>query len=78
MDSYGQDAPRAVTVERRTINTVCETVEVLHVGAASRASLLESCGVFPGWNMLKALKKQDQERIASGAAAVEAASFCQV
>ena len=64
--------------KRRAINTVCETVEVFHVGAASRASLLESCGVSPGWNMLKALKKQDQERIASAAAAVEAASFCQV
>ena len=42
---------------------VCETVGVFNTGAASKATLMQSCGVTPGRNTLKALRKVDHERI---------------
>ena len=42
---------------------VCETVGVFNTGAANKANLMNSCGISPGRNMLKALRKEDKERI---------------
>ena len=53
--------------KRRVVIAVCETVGVFNTGAASRAAIMESCGISPGRNMLKALRKEDQDRIASAA-----------
>lgn len=36
---------------------------VFNTGAASKATLMQSCGVTPGRNMLKDLRKEDHERI---------------
>lgn len=49
------------------IIAVCETVGVFNTGAASKANLMKSCGISPGLNMLKALRKEDEERIMSAA-----------
>ena len=49
------------------IIAVCETVGVFNTGAASKANLMKSCGISPGLNMLKALRKEDKERIMSAA-----------
>ena len=49
--------------KRRVVIAVCETVGVFNTGAASKATLMQSCGVTPGRNMLKALRKVDHERI---------------
>lgn len=40
---------------------------VFNTGAASKANLMKSCGISPGLNMLKALRKEDEERIMSAA-----------
>ena len=53
--------------KRRVIIAVCETVGVFNTGAASKANLMKSCGISPGLNMLKALRKEDKERIMSAA-----------
>ena len=45
----------------------CETVEVFNPAAANKATLMKSCGIFPGQNMLKALRNEDEERIMSAA-----------
>ena len=42
---------------------VCKTVGVFNTGAANKANLMNSCGISPGRNMLKALRKEDKERI---------------
>ena len=49
--------------ERHVAIAVCETVGVFNTGAASKATLMQLCGVTPGRNMLKALRKEDHERI---------------
>ena len=49
--------------KRRVVIAVCETVGVFNTGAASKATLMQSCGVAPGKNMLQALRKEDHERI---------------
>ena len=43
--------------KRRVVITVCETVGVFNTGAASKAVLMQQCGVSPGRNMLKALTR---------------------
>ena len=45
---------------------VCETVGVFNTGASSKAAL-KSCGISLGRNMLKALRREEQVRIASAA-----------
>ena len=42
---------------------VCETVGVFNTGAANKAKLMKSCGISPGLNMLKSLRKEDKEKI---------------
>lgn len=49
------------------IIAVCETVGVFNTGVASKANLMKSGGISPGLNMLKALRKEDEERIMSAA-----------
>ena len=49
--------------KRRVVIAVCKTVGVFNTGAACKATLMQSCGVTPGRNMLKALRKVDHERI---------------
>jgi len=49
--------------KRRVVIAVCETVGVFNTGAASKATLMNSCGVSPGRNMLKAPRREDHERI---------------
>ena len=49
--------------KRRVVIAVCETVGVFNTGAANKAKLMKSCGISPGLNMLKALRKEDKERI---------------
>lgn len=46
---------------------VCDTVGVFNTGAASKAALTKSCGISPGRNVLKALRRDNQDRIASAA-----------
>ncbi|XP_068700909.1 uncharacterized protein [Montipora foliosa] len=53
--------------KRRVVIAVCETVGVFNTGASSKAVLMKSCGISPGRNMLKALRREDQDRIASAA-----------
>ena len=45
----------------------CETVGVFSTGPAKKATLMKSCGISPGRNMLKALRNEDKERIMSAA-----------
>lgn len=52
---------------RRIVTAVCETIGTFNTGAASKAVLMESCGVRPGSSMLKALRKEDKARIQSAA-----------
>ena len=49
--------------KRRVVIAVCETVGVFNTGAANKANLMNSCGISHGRNMLKALRKEDKERI---------------
>lgn len=53
--------------KRRVVIAVCETVGVFNTGAASKAVLMQQCGVSPGRNMLKALRQEDQERVNAAA-----------
>ena len=43
--------------KRRVVLAVCETVCVFNTGAGSTALLIKNCGVQPGINMIKSLKK---------------------
>lgn len=47
---------------RRVRIAASETVAVFNTGAASKAVLMEMCGVTPGVNMLRALRQQDKTR----------------
>ena len=53
--------------KRRIVIAVCETIGIFNTGAASKAVLMKSCGVGPGSNMLKALRKEDKTRVQSAA-----------
>ena len=57
--------PKTVHCGRKKVTiAVCETVCVFNTGAASKAIILEECGVKqPGKNMLRALKKEDTLRL---------------
>ena len=48
---------------RKVRIAVCETVAVFNTGAANKAEVLGMCGVAAGQNMMKALRKEDQNRI---------------
>ena len=55
------------TGPRRVQIAVCETVSVFNTGSASKAKIMGLCGVSPGANMLKALRKEDEVRVKSAA-----------
>ncbi|CAB4006642.1 Hypothetical predicted protein, partial [Paramuricea clavata] len=42
---------------------VCETVAVFNTGAASKAVIMNLCGVTPGVHTMRALRKQDDTRL---------------
>lgn len=46
--------------KRRVVIAVCETVGVLNTGAASKASLLESCGISPAHKISSKYRKRRQ------------------
>ena len=45
----------------------CETVGEFNTEAANKVTLMKSCGISPGRNMLKALRNEDKERVMSAA-----------
>ncbi|XP_068708152.1 uncharacterized protein [Montipora foliosa] len=53
--------------KRRVVIAVCETVGVFNTGASSKAVLMKSCKISLGRNMLKALGREELDRIASEA-----------
>ena len=52
---------------RKVRIAVCETVALFNTGTASKAVLMEMCGIEPGANTTRALRLQDKIRIASAA-----------
>ena len=42
---------------------MCQTICVANTGAASKETLLEELGIAPGQSMIRALRKEDNERI---------------
>ena len=52
---------------RRVRIAVCETIAVFNTGAASKAVMMDSCGVTPGSNMMISLRQQNKSRIRSSA-----------
>ena len=56
---------------RRVRIAVCETIAVFITGAANKAIMMDMCGINPGANMLRALRK-DERRIRSAGQKVTA------
>ena len=52
---------------RRVRIAVCETVAVYNTGAASKAMVMTMCGITPGENSMRALRKQDRVRALTAA-----------
>ena len=52
---------------RRVRIAVCETIAAFNTGAASKAVVMNLCGVTPGVHTMKALRKQDATRIKNAA-----------
>ena len=52
---------------RRVRIAACETIAAFNTGAASKAVALDLCGVTPGAQTMKALRKQDYVRIKNAA-----------
>ena len=58
--------------KRKVIIAACETICVANTGAASKAFLLEDMGIAAGQNMVRALHKEDNERIKHAARKISA------
>ena len=52
---------------RRVRIAVCETVAVYNTEAASKAMVMTMCGITPGENSIRALRKQDRVRALTAA-----------
>lgn len=52
---------------RRVRIDVCETVAVYNTGAASKGMVMTMCGITPGENSMRALRKQDRVRALTAA-----------
>ena len=52
---------------RRVRIAACETIAVFNTGAASKAVVMNLCGVTPGVQTMRALRKQDLVRIQTAA-----------
>ena len=57
---------------RRVRIAVCETIAMFNTGAASKAVIMDLCGVTPGAHTMKALRKQDDTRLKTAARQVSA------
>lgn len=52
---------------RRVRIAVCETVAIFNTGAASKAVIMNMCGITPGTHTMRALRKQDETRVKTAA-----------